>query len=161
MYKIDGTMATGLRSALNPSVVKTGIGYECSCKIIKTVIRVPLSLLGTPPSLLGTLCAWVDVVWSSFLGLLIMKKSRKPTQKVHRPITWVSFLVVTEATYWGKWVMTDSMHTLQMSCDDWNSVRQVMWQEPESTNKHQSLFLSFNKSLKPCLKVGFSTFRWF
>lgn len=70
MYKINGTMATGLRSALNPSVVKTGIGYDCSCKINKTVIRVP-------PSLLGTLCAWVDVIWSSFLGLLIMRKSRK------------------------------------------------------------------------------------
>lgn len=75
------------------------------------------------------------------------------TQKVHRPITWVSFLVVTEATYWGKWVMTDSVHTLQRSCDGWNRVRQVTRQELGSTNKHQSLFLSSNKSLKPYLRI--------
>lgn len=68
---------------------------------------------------------WIDAIWSSFLCLLIMKKSRKHTQKVHRPITWIRFLAVTEATYWGKWVMTDSVLTLQRSCDDWNSKSQV------------------------------------
>lgn len=89
LYQTGGLRATGLRPTLKLSLVRTGLGDDCGCKIFKTMIIAP-------PRLLGPLCTRAPMAGLCELRLYeavswfhcSCRRAGRGTEKVHRLIPW-------------------------------------------------------------------------